>query len=99
MGQQKKVHLFFANKAAEVRSLVVKLQQTQRAAEVALEKFVSSVPMVGLPGDHPMLILCPGMKRRAQNRCAARQTFASWRGPGAHSVLTICTAVALLFDN
>ena len=98
-GVRQEVASIFADKAAEVQSLVGKLQKTQRAAEVALDKFVSSAHMVELPAGHPMLILCPGMKRRAQNRCAARQTFASWRGPGAHSVLTICTAVALLFDN
>lgn len=40
-GVRQEVSNIFADKAAEVQSLVAKLQKTQRAAEQALDKFVS----------------------------------------------------------
>ena len=58
--------------AAAVQSLVAKLQKTQRAAEQALDKFGFSVHMVACAAGHPMQILSPGMRRRAQNRWGAR---------------------------
>ena len=38
-GVRQEVASIFADKAAEVQSLVAKLQKTQRAAEVALDKY------------------------------------------------------------
>lgn len=45
-GVRQEVSNIFADKAAEVQSLVAKLQKTQRAAEQALDKFVSFVHVV-----------------------------------------------------
>ena len=43
---RQEVSNIFADKAAEVQSLVAKLQKTQRAAEQALDKFVSFARVV-----------------------------------------------------
>ena len=50
-GVRQEVSNIFADKAAEVQSLVAKLQKTQRAAEQALDKFVLSVHMVAVCGQ------------------------------------------------
>jgi hypothetical protein len=71
-GVRREVSSIFVDKAAEVQSLVAKLQKTQRAAEQALDKFGFSVDMVACAAAHPMQILSPGMRRRAQNRWGAR---------------------------
>jgi hypothetical protein len=71
-GVRREVSSIFAEKAAEVQSLVAKLQKTQRAAEQALDKFGFYVHMVACAAGHPMQIRSPGMRRRAQNRWGAR---------------------------
>lgn len=71
-GMRREVSSIFVDKAAAVQSLVAKLQKTQRAAEQALDKFGFSVHMVACAAGHPMQILSPGMRRRAQNRWGAR---------------------------
>jgi len=47
-GMRREVSSIFVDKAAAVQSLVAKLQKTQRAAEQALDKFVSFVNIIGL---------------------------------------------------
>jgi len=80
-GVRRDVSSIFADKAAEVQSLVAKLQKTQRAAEQALDKFGFSVQMVACALGHPMQILSPGMRRRAQNRGGARVRRWVFMGP------------------
>jgi hypothetical protein len=70
-GVRREVSSIFADKAAEVQSLVAKLQKTQRAAEQALDKFGFFIPVVVCASDHPMQIDIPGMRRRVQNRWGA----------------------------
>ena len=64
---RQEVSNIFADKAAEVQSLVAKLQKTQRAAEQALDKFVSfaRVVLVCRLNHAPVHA---GMRRHAQNR-------------------------------
>ena len=71
MGCGGKLLAFLADKAAVYRSLVAKLQKTQRAAEQALDKFGFFIPVVVCASDHPMQIDIPGMRRRVQNRWGA----------------------------
>ncbi len=51
---------------------MAKLQKTQRAAEQALAKFSLYDQWLHALLGHPMQILSPGMRRRAQNRWGAR---------------------------
>ena len=47
-GVRQEVSNIFADKAVQIQGLVAKLQKTQRAAEQALDKFVSFVNIIGL---------------------------------------------------